>query len=99
MEDAYFYNAVMEETEDGDDMLTELEHEQFMLKAEVIAARALPGDKAKRIEKMIETVLAHAKKEEAILLPHAEKVLTAERLEEIGQEMEPESAVANAPTT
>lgn len=95
MEDDHFYPLLKGMAED-EDSLTELEHEQFKLKAEVIAARALPGDKEKRIDSMMANVLAHAEKEELHILPQAEKIFSSEKLEEIGGEMEPDSVVANS---
>lgn len=95
MEDDHVYSLMKGMVED-EDAFTELEHEQFKLKAEVIAARALPGDKEKRIDSMMGTVLAHAEKEETDLLPQAEKIFSSEKLEELGDQMEPESVVANS---
>lgn len=95
MEDEYFYPAIRDEVEDAD-MVMELENQQMKLKVEVLAARALPGDRDKRIEEMMDTILAHAEKEEREILPEAERVLGSEKLEALGEEMEPESAVANA---
>lgn len=95
MEDSHFY-PVLKGAMDDEDAFTELEHEQFRLQAEVIAARAFPGDKSERMSAIMESVLAHAEKEEEMLLPNAEKALGAEKLEEIGDDMEPESVVANS---
>lgn len=95
MEDDHLYSLMKGLAED-EEVFTELEHEQFKLKAEVIAARALPGDKEKRIDSMMETVLAHAEKEEQELLPQAKKIFSSDKLEEIGNSMEPESVVANS---
>lgn len=95
MEDAYFYPELKGLSED-EDRLSNIEQEQMKLKADVLAARALPGDKRERILAMMQTVLAHAEREESEVLPEAESILTSDKLEAIGEEMEPESAVANA---
>lgn len=94
MEDDFFYPAIEDELES--DKLAELENEQTRLKVEVLAARALPADRYRRIDTLIDTVLAHAEKEERDILPEAERVLGSEKLEALGQEMEPESVVAGA---
>lgn len=94
MEDAYFYPELRGVT-DNEDMLAELEQEQMAIKAELLAARALPGDKDKRMDALMETVLKHARKEERDVFPQAEKLLSADKLEALGEEMEPESAVAS----
>jgi hemerythrin-like domain-containing protein len=92
MEEEHLYHPLKKIP--GEVSLDELEHEQHMLKAEVLAARALPGDKAGRIEALMDTVLKHADKEETELLPQAEQVFSVEKLEEMGEEMEPQSVVA-----
>lgn len=94
MEDNYFYPALKELMAD-DKMLAGLEREQVGLEADVLAARTIPGHRSARIESIIETVLAHAKKEESDIFPQAEKLLGEEELERLGDDMEPESAVAN----
>lgn len=94
MEDNYFYPALKEVMED-DKELTELEREQMGLEADVLAARTIPGDRFARIEKIMEAVLVHAKKEETALFVKSEKLLGAEELERLGDDMGPESAVAN----
>ena len=94
MEDNYFYPSLKEKMGD-DKMFAELEREQMGLEADVLAARTIPGDRSARIEKIIEVVLAHAKKEETEILPKAEKLLGVVELERLGEDMEPESAVAN----
>ena len=94
MEDNYFYPALKEKMED-DKALAELEREQMGLEADVLVARTIPGDRSARIEKIMEAVLAHAKKEETALFAKAEKLLGKEELERLGEDMEPESAVAN----
>lgn len=94
MEDNYFYPALKEILED-DKVLVGLEREQMGLEADILAARTIPGDRSARIEKIIEVVLAHAKKEETEIFPKAEKLLGKEELERLGEDMELESAAAN----
>jgi len=96
MEDKHFYPALRDKDVDEASLFSDLEGEQLKLAAEVTAARALPGDKSERIIAMMDEVLAHAKKEEASVLPKAEEVMSATELEELGAKMEPESAAANA---
>lgn len=95
MEDTYFYPELKGLSED-EDRLSDIEQEQMRLKTEVLAARALPGDNDDRIESIMETALAHAEREEQELLPEAEKIFENDKLEALGEEMEPESAVANS---
>ncbi len=61
----------------------------------MLAARTIPGDRSARIEKKMEAVLVHAKKEVTALFANAEKLLGKEELRRLGEDMEPESAVAN----
>jgi hemerythrin superfamily protein len=95
MEDTYFYPALMAAAPDMPG-LEDLEREQEELKAEVSKVRAMPAgdEREERLESIMETVLAHAKKEEAEILDPSEDILDADKLEELGQQMEPESAVA-----
>jgi hemerythrin superfamily protein len=95
MEDRHFYPALRGKNIDIAGIFSDLEGEQLKLAGSVLAARALPGDKSSRIIEMMDTVLAHAKKEESELLPKAEEALSATELEELGAKMEPDSAVAN----
>jgi hemerythrin superfamily protein len=96
MEDKHFYPALRDKDVDAASLFSELEMEQAKLAASVVAARALPGDKSERIIEMMDDVLAHAKKEEAAVLPKAEEVMSATELDDLGAKMEPESAAANA---
>lgn len=94
MEDEHFYPALKEKL-GNDEILKELSHEQTTLKIGVMGARVketLSGPSEESIEKVMEKVLSHAKKEEASLFPRAEAILSAEQLEEIGLKMEPMSA-------
>ena len=94
MEDTYFYPA-LEETLNEDAALADLEREQGELETEVAGIKAMNGDKSEALKAAMDNVLAHAKKEEAEILPKAEQTLSAEKLEELGAQMEPQSAVAN----
>lgn len=94
MEDTYFYPAVRDKL--PMELLISIEAEQKKLEVETIAARALPGDRAKRILEMMDVVVAHAKREQAEILPKAEEALSEAELEELGAKMEPESASAKA---
>jgi hemerythrin superfamily protein len=94
MEDKHFYPALRDADVKDASYFSALEAEQMKLAASVLAARALPGNRGDRIIEMMDDVLAHAKKEEAELLPEAEAKLSAEKLEELGAAMEPDSAVA-----
>lgn len=96
MEDTYFYPALNEKIE-NDETLSALEVEQTKLKLEAMGTHALEtivGPNENRMERVMEKVLEHARKEEELIFPMAEEVLGAERLEELGAEMEPKSAVA-----
>lgn len=97
MEDTYFYPE-LKGLSDDEDQLTDIEAEQLKLKEEVMTVRMLSGDKEDRILSMIDMVLAHAKREEEEVLPEAEKILDSAKLEALGEEMEPESAVATSGT-
>lgn len=94
MEDKHFYPAVRDLLTDSS-ILTDLEVEQKKLEVEVLAARALPGNKRNRILSIIDTVLQHAKREEAELLPQVESGMDAIALEKLGKEMQSDSATAN----
>lgn len=94
MEDTHFYPVLREKMNDAS-VITDLEVEQKELEMEVLAARALPGDKSERILSIMDTVLTHAQREESEILPEAEATLDPQELEELGKKMEPDSAVAN----
>lgn len=96
MEDEHFYPALRDKDIGDASHFSELGAEQKKLEAEVLAARSLPGDKSERILAIIDTVLEHATDEEERLLPEAEKALSQDELEALGEEMEPDSAVAQA---
>jgi hemerythrin superfamily protein len=96
MEDMHFYPALSEKAED-DDMLDEIKHEQTTLKFGAMGTHikeTVVGPNEESVEKVMEKVLAHAQKEEELIFPLAEQLLTEEELEEIGDRMEPLSAVA-----
>ncbi|MBA3788983.1 hemerythrin domain-containing protein [Patescibacteria group bacterium] len=93
MEDTYFYPELMAAAPDMEG-LAELESEQGELEKEVEAVRAMEGDRDEAIMGMMDKVLTHAKKEEEEILAPAEEILGAHKLEELGAQMEPESAVA-----
>jgi hemerythrin superfamily protein len=94
MEDDHFYPAVRELFEDSP-MLKKLETEQTKLKVGVAGLKLLPFIKRTNMLKTtLENVLAHAQKEETYLLARAEEMLTEEKLTELGETMEPHSAVA-----
>lgn len=98
MEDKHFYPALEEEVSDDDPAIDDITGEQTRLEMEVMAIRAMTfvvGESEDRIAQMMEKVLAHARKEESVILPMAEELLSTERLEELGANMEPDSAVAN----
>jgi hemerythrin superfamily protein len=99
MEDKHFYPA-LEEAAGDDPAIDDITGEQTRLEMEVMAIRAMSyvaGESEDRIAQMMDKVLAHAREEESVILPMAEELLSAERLEELGATMEPDSAVANAP--
>jgi hemerythrin superfamily protein len=94
MEDAHFYPALEGELAD-DESLVELEREQQELKEELAVIKGMEGDRSEAIKAAMEKVLAHAMKEEKSILSKAEEILGTDRLEELGEWMEPMSAVAN----
>jgi len=94
MEDSHFYPALEAELSE-DDAYIELEREQQELKEEVETIKNMSGDKSEALKAAMEKVLAHAKKEEETVLPKAEELLGTDRLEELGELMEPMSAVAS----
>ncbi len=96
MEDKHFYPMLRKANIDEAGLFSDIEGEQVKLAAEVTAARTIPGDKQERILSIMDTVLAHAAKEEAEILPKAEAVLTETELDGLGLEMEPDSAVAKS---
>ncbi len=96
MEDMHFYPALKEKVGD-DEIVKNLMHEQTTLKLGAMGTHVkeiVTGPKEERVEDVMEKVLAHAKKEEAEIFPMAEEVLGPDLLEELGQKMEPMSAVA-----
>lgn len=95
MEDDYFYPQLRNKLPDTT-MFDELEQEQDELKSKVMEVRDMEEGREEKLLEVMEVVLAHAKKEEAEILPAAEEVLSEEVLEEMGSKMEPESAVANS---
>lgn len=99
MEDKIFYPAVRKAMDaKGRDTgeLTSIELDQKKLEAEVLGARALPGDKSERIAKIKDTILAHASREENEILTQAESIMSEEELERLGDLMEPESATTKS---
>lgn len=98
MEDAHFYPALKDRVGD-DENLKQVLSEQTTLKLGAMGTHVketVLGPSEESVEKVMENVLAHAKKEEEVIFPMAEEVLGAEMLEELGREMEPKSAVALA---
>jgi hemerythrin superfamily protein len=97
MEDQHFYPA-LEGSLDDDENLTELEREQDELKDELGIIKEISDseEQNERLLVFMEKVILHARREERDILPQAEKLLSAEMLEEVGKLMEPESAVANS---
>jgi hemerythrin superfamily protein len=98
MEDEHFYD-VLDDRAGDDDVLKQLKHEQTTLKFGAMGTHlkeTVAGPNEESVEKVMEKVLAHAKKEEELLFPLAERVLGPEVLEEHGKMMEPMSAVALA---
>jgi hypothetical protein len=93
MEDTYFYPALQGMLDD-EDAFAELELEQTTLAEELEELRSMTGDRDDRILVMMDRVLEHAKKEEHEVLDKADKLLSKETLEELGEKMEPMSAVA-----
>jgi hemerythrin superfamily protein len=97
MEDSYFYPS-LDDLIDDEATLEALEEEQADLKEEVAKIKDLDDfdEQDEALKDVMAKVLAHAKKEETIILPLAEEALSAEDLEELGARMEAESAVANS---
>jgi hemerythrin superfamily protein len=93
MEDTYFYPALMEAAPDMPG-LANLESEQAELKEQLEEVRSMTEDRQEALMEMMEMVLAHAKEEETEVLDPSEEILGEEKLEELGQKMEPMSAVA-----
>jgi hemerythrin superfamily protein len=96
MEDTHFYPALNEKVGDND-VLKQLEHEQTTLKLGAMGTHVketILGPDEESVESVMEKVLAHAKKEEELVFPMAEEALGPDKLEELGQKMEPMSAVA-----
>lgn len=96
MEDMHFYPALKDAAEDSA-ALDEVTDEQTKLKLEAMGTHALEtvtGTHEERIERVMEKVLEHAKKEETEIFPLAETLLGEAKLEELGEKMEPMSAVA-----
>lgn len=93
MEDEYFYPA-LEDSLDDDEDFEKLEDEQKLLEAETAAAKVLPIGRTTALKVAMPKILEHAKQEEATILMRADDILGDERNEEIGLQMEPESAVA-----
>ena len=97
MEDTYFYPALMDVASDEDKaVFNELEGEQKELEMETMAVRAMDifTDQDEHILKLMDKVLNHATKEENIVLARADQIMDPAVLEELGEKMEPESAVA-----
>lgn len=95
MEDRHLYSVLNEKLED-DSILKELDSEQKKLEVEASAIRMMVGVRDEKLLEAMPKILAHAKKEQDELFPLAEKVLTAQELEDIGRAMAPHSAVEAA---
>jgi len=98
MEDAHFYPALNEKLGENE-IIDELEKEQTSLKLGAMGTHVketILGPDEDTVEKVMEKVLAHAKKEEELVFPLAEEALGEALLEELGAKMEPMSAVANS---
>lgn len=95
MEDRHLYSALNDRLED-DSILKDLEEEQRKLELETSAIRLMVGVRDDKLLEAMPKVLAHAEKEENSLFPLAEKVLTEQELEDIGDAMAPHSAVEAA---
>ncbi|MBV9349510.1 MAG: hemerythrin domain-containing protein [Patescibacteria group bacterium] len=94
MEDTKFYTALEDVVEDNA-ALAELVEEQAELTETMSRIKAMEGvEQTDALADALDTVVAHAQKEEKEILPLAEKALGEEQLNEIGEEMEPISAVA-----
>jgi hemerythrin superfamily protein len=97
MEDMHFFPALKDKLGGDHEALKEVMHEQTTLKLGAMGTHVkeiVTGPHDERIEDVMEKVLAHAKKEEAEIFPLAEEVLSAAELEELGEKMEPMSAVS-----
>ncbi|MGE5540816.1 MAG: hemerythrin domain-containing protein [Bacillota bacterium] len=98
MEDTHFY-PVLKEVGADEPAVQQILDEQTKLKMKVMEKGALEvvtGEHEDRITAMMEDVLAHAKEEEDVIFPLAEQLLGAAKLEELGEKMEPDSAVAKS---
>lgn len=95
MEDTYFYPALKESGKDKG-MVEGMEREQKKLAEELGGIKDMDEGRNDGLEKFMNKVLAHAQKEEREILPMAERILGAAKLEELGEAMKPESAAANA---
>lgn len=93
MEDTHFYPKLEQVVED-EEVLKDMEREQRTLEEETARVKEKSGDRDDDMQSLMEQVLQHAKKEERDILPLAEKSISAEELEELGDDMEPDSAVA-----
>jgi hemerythrin superfamily protein len=99
MEDNHFYPALKDAAGEDDATLDNIEQEQAELKVEVMGVQAMDfitREHDEHIAKVMEKVLAHAKKEESVIFPKAKELLDEDMLEQLGEEMEPDSAVANS---
>jgi hemerythrin superfamily protein len=95
MEDRHFYPALDGKLDDNV-VLNELEAEQKKLHLEAGTIRLMVGVRDKALLAAMDTIIGHAKKEEELLFPLVEEVLSEEELESIGNEMAPHSAVEAA---
>ncbi len=98
-EDKHFYHVVLGAAAAGEKaVVEECEKEQHELEAATVKAMALTifVDLDKELVPLMERVLAHAKKEESLVFPAAEACLSPEKLEELGAQMEPDSATTSA---
>lgn len=98
MEDTHFY-PVLKEVASDEPAVQQILDEQTKLTVKVMEKGALEvvtGEHEDRITAMMEDVLAHAKEEEDVIFPLAEQLIGAAKLEELGEKMEPESAVAKS---
>ncbi len=99
MEDTYFYPRVLEVATDEDKAaFDELEDEQGELERETLRVRAITifVDRDRELLPLMDKVLAHAKREESVILDRADELLDDATNESLGDEMEPHSAVAKA---
>jgi len=95
MEDRYFYPALEDKMEDNA-VLDQLEDEQKQLERDVKRIKKLTRSRNEQLEVAMDKILAHAKKEEKEIFTKAEKVLTDQELEDLGDKMEPMSAVGSS---